>query len=61
MCQFLDPLKSSNFDPRTYFRHLWENISKKIFGSPGVQNLKNAHFEGEKGMLLNIFIKYVYF
>ena len=35
MCQFLHPLKSSNFDPRTYLRHLWVNISKKIFGSPG--------------------------
>ena len=23
MCQFLHPLKSSNFDPRTYLRHVW--------------------------------------
>ena len=35
MCHFMDLLKSSNFDPRTYLRHLYVNISKKIFGSPG--------------------------
>ena len=35
MYQFFHPLKSLNFDPRTYLRHLWGNISKKKFGSPG--------------------------
>ena len=34
MCQFLEPLKSSNFDPRIYFCHL--------FFIP----LKNEHFLG---------------
>ena len=34
MCQFLHPLKSSNFDPRTYFRHLW-GMPQKNFGWPG--------------------------
>ena len=50
----MHPLKSSNFDPRTYLTHLWGNISKKIrvagrtgHGILGVQNPKNAHFEGE--------------
>ena len=31
MCQFLDPLKSSNFDPRTYLRPLL--TYKHVFGN----------------------------
>ena len=59
MCQFLHPLKSSNFDPRTYLRHLCGNISKKNFRVPGhtghgdtdlqnPQNPKNAHVQAKK-------------
>ena len=59
MCQFLDPLNSSNFDPRTYLRHLCGNISKKKFRVPGCighgdtdlqnpQNPKNAHVQAKK-------------
>ena len=51
MDQFLDVLKSSNFDSRIYLRHLWGYISKKNFWVPGrtghgdtdLQNPKNAH------------------
>ena len=55
----MDPLKSSNFDPRTYLRHLYVNISKKNFRVPGrtghgdtdlqnPQNPKNAHVQAKK-------------
>ena len=51
MDQFLDVLKSSNFDSRIYLRHLWGYISKKKIWVPGrtghgdtdLQNPKNAH------------------
>ena len=56
MCHFLHPLKSSNFDPRTYLRHLWANISKKNFRVPGrtghrdidPQNPENARNQAQK-------------
>ena len=35
MDQFLEVLKSSNFDSRIYLRHLWGYISKKNFWVPG--------------------------
>ena len=68
MCQFLDPLKSSNFDPRTYLRHLCGNISKKIFWVPrrtghgdtdlqNPQNPKNA--KKEINVPESILLKYV--
>ena len=56
MCQFLHPLKSSNFDPRTCLRHLYVNISKKNFRVPGrtghrdtdLQNPENAYVRAKK-------------
>ena len=52
----MDPLKSSNFDPRTYLRHLYVNISKKNFRVPGrtghrdtdLQNPENAYVQAKK-------------
>ena len=52
----MDPLKSSNFDPRTYLRHLYVNISKKNFRVPGrtghrdtdPQNPENAYVQAKK-------------
>ena len=69
MDQFLEVLKSSNFDSRIYLRHLWGYISKKIFGSPGapvteiptskiLQPPKNAHVRAKKNQCSRInFIK----
>ena len=65
MNQFLEALKSSNFDPRTYLRYLWGYISKKKFGVPGrtghgdtdlqnSQNLKNAHDRAKKNQCSQI-------
>ena len=59
MDQFLEVLKSSNFDSRIYLRHLWGYISKKNFWVPGrtghgdtdlqnPQNPKNAHVQAKK-------------
>ena len=56
MCQFLDPLKSSNFDPRTYLYSIAKNCQITLYKVDGSKTAKILRFPMENPFFKKIWV-----